>query len=274
MNNELNKNTLVKKKSKRSRDYELEQYFKKSGIKNNKNIQSQKNNRRKYKNGRTSNKFNKVLVNDDMIIETKINENKQVLKNEEVTLVKKKKIINLKIFKKEDKGKNKREIKLDKNKEKKKNIKIVQEPIVDKVKVKENSNNINVKNIIDVKSDVTIKNKENMLNDNLVFATKNKDYKKKRRKKYLRESLIFTLIFLIIDLVLYFTPLEVNVLCLFDIKYLNIIVTIIISMISLFVVSFILNYLISELLLKSKIRKMKKLQKNKGKDIKSKNCSK
>ena len=253
MKNEQKLNNLSKKKSKRSREYELELYYKKSGIKNNKNNKNQKKNSKKNHYDPVNKKVSKVLVNEDVVIQKEIQEDAQTFNNEEVTIVKKKKNIKLKLFKvdKKDKQSSGNKFKLCKNKTKKKS----------ESSVKKNSSDSNIKNVNKVKDSRKI------INNDLILNFENKDNKKARRKKYLKESIIFTLIFLVLDIILYFTPLKVQTLRLFDIGYLNIIVTIIILIVLLFVLSFVFNCLISELLLKFKIMKMKKLENKKENNV-------
>ena len=201
MNNNEKRKSTTKKKNNKTRDYELETYFKKSNV--NKNNQNKKNNKKKYKynNGNTI-KVTKVLVNDEVTV----NEVKSEPIKEEV-LVKKK-------------GKNKKVLVIDNN---------------------------------GLEKEIERQNKETkdllITNPSLEKTIKiiNSDLRKERIKGYLKESLIFTLVILLINVIIYFFTDEIAFLRLFDVEYLNIIVTIILFVILLFIGTFLINFLLSEL---------------------------
>jgi len=214
MNNNEKKKSTTKKKNNKIRDYELETYFKKSNV--NKNNQNKKNNKKKYKynNGNTV-KVTKVLISDDVIVKE----------------VKDKKTI-------------KEEVLVKKN-EKTKKVKETKKDVKDKkILIDDNS---------DLEKELERQNKETKdlltTNPSLEKTIKiiNSDLRKERVKGYLKESLIFTLIILVINIIIYFFTDEISFLRLFDIEYLNIIVTIIPFVILLFIGTFLINFLISEL---------------------------
>lgn len=288
VNNEFDKKNVAKKKNRKSNTYELELYFK-NNIKNNKN--NKKNDKKNKNKKKNTTQITKILVNDEMISETSIKKDNMPLVKE-ITLVKKQElIVSTKSNTKEAENKEKvinndiynksNEIQVDdcdlvKKKKfflinlfnKKKKSKYRRNDKKDKIK----------KNIIndELKHDNLVNNDENLIKKknnqkekieaNEILKEINKNNRKRRRKKYLKESLLFTIIILLIDIILYFITDYVSILRLFDIEYLNIIVTIVIVLLLLFIGSFIIDYLISELLIEFKRRlRNKKVDKIKNK---------
>lgn len=74
----------------------------------------------------------------------------------------------------------------------------------------------------------------------------NDDDKKSRRLIYLKESLIFSLIMIVIDLILLLLPIEYETLPIFKNPTANILIQVIIDFIFLFGISFVFDYLVGE----------------------------
>ena len=74
--------------------------------------------------------------------------------------------------------------------------------------------------------------------------------KKDRLKKYLKESLLFATIMTIFDIIGYFIFDEIILLKLFNLVYLNAIISVVISFIILFIISYLFDYAVSEISLK------------------------
>ena len=99
--------------------------------------------------------------------------------------------------------------------------------------------------------------KEKTKDDNF-FIDDAEDYKKKRLKKYLRESIFFAVMITLINLVAMKIFSYANYLKLFDIKWVNIALTVVLSLIFSYAVSIFIDCIVSELWIKYQKKKQKK----------------
>lgn len=111
---------------------------------------------------------------------------------------------------------------------------------------KENSIKKDIEEIKAVSSD-TYKAVKEKTSDKSIPLGKNKEDKKKRKKRYLKEALVFALIITFINLLSYVLFEYVNLLRIFDIKIFNVLATMIASFIISFIFSFIIDYIVSEI---------------------------
>ncbi len=143
----------------------------------------------------------------------------------------------------EKKEKQKKEIqKIVKKQEKKEKVKIKsKDKITKEGKLKKNFEEFKS---IGVDAYNTVREKTS---DRSIPIGKNKNEKKKRIIRYLKEALVYAIIITFINLLSYVIFDYVNLLRLFDIKIFNVLLTIIVSLIIGFIFSFIIDYTVSEL---------------------------
>ena len=103
-----------------------------------------------------------------------------------------------------------------------------------------------IEEIKNVSSDA-YKNVKEKTSDKSIPLGKSKEDKKKRKKRYLKEALVFALIITFINLLSYVLFEYVNLLRIFDIKIFNVLATMIASFIISFIFSFIIDYIVSEI---------------------------
>lgn len=109
--------------------------------------------------------------------------------------------------------------------------------------------------ISDLKKKETIPEKQD---ENLETIDNSKKTKEKLFKRCVFEALIYSVVITIINVIAYFIFDYVTVLRLFDVQYMNIIVTILLSLIINFMVAILVDYLFTELWIKFKDKKDKK----------------
>ena len=121
--------------------------------------------------------------------------------------------------------------------------------------------NINEFKSIGVDAYHTVKNKTS---DKDIPLGKNKEDKKLRKKRYLKESIVFAIIITFIYLILYIIFDDINLLRLSDIKIFNVISTICVLLVFGYIFSFIIDYIVSELWVKIRRKRLGDTNGNKG----------
>ena len=96
--------------------------------------------------------------------------------------------------------------------------------------------------------------KEKTTDQNIPLG-KTKEEKTTRRKRYIKEAIVYSLMLTIINVFCILFIDYFNFLRLFDVKYLNIIVTVLISLIINFFVAFMVDYFVTDVWLKGKRKK-------------------
>ena len=105
------------------------------------------------------------------------------------------------------------------------------------------------------KGTTTIHGVKEKVNDNSIPVGKSKAEKKKRSKRIIKESIVYAIILTIINVGCILVFNEFNFLRLFDIKTLNIVVTVLISLIFNFFVAFMIDFFVTGIWLKKKRKK-------------------
>ena len=105
---------------------------------------------------------------------------------------------------------------------------------------------------IKTKSVDTINVVKEKTTDRNIPIGKSKEEKKKRSKRFIKEAVIYSIILTIINVLCIVIFDYFNFLRLFDVKYLNVIVTIVISLIFNFFIAFMVDYFVTEVWLKGK----------------------
>lgn len=100
---------------------------------------------------------------------------------------------------------------------------------------------------IKIASSDAYKNVKEKTSDKSIPLGKNKEDKKKRKIRYLKEALVFAFIITFVNLLSYVLFEYVNLLRIFDIKIFNVLATMIASFIIGFIFSFIIDYIVSEI---------------------------
>lgn len=148
----------------------------------------------------------------------------------------------------------------------------VPDTILTKEKIKKEETNKNVKNnkikkgiknISNLRSDV-YNNVKSKTSDSSIPLGKSKKEKKERKRRYIKEAIVFALIITFINLLSYVLFDYVSLLRLSDIKIFNVLATMIASFIIGFIFSYIIDYLVSELWVKIKRKRTGGTDGNKG----------
>ena len=194
------------------------------------NRKKYQNQQKKYSDYNKTKTKKKIIIDevDNKNVSVKNVDNKKSVSSNEETVIKKK----------SSSPKKKEAIERKKRSEKRKTNKIT-ETIV------------NIKSIgVD-----TINNVKEITNDKNIPVGITKDEKKQRFKRLVEESLVFSIIITIIDVICILAFDYANFLRLFDVKSLNIIVTVIISLIFNFFIGFAVDYFITSLWVRIKRKK-------------------
>lgn len=200
--------------------------------------QRKERNRKKYQNQQKKyqdskkNKEKKKIIIDDQV------DNKLEVKQEE-------KPKEIDIFKEEDLVKKvKEEISIEKEKDKER-----------KEKRKTNRKAIHITQTITSIKEISvtkINSVREKVNDKNIPVGKTKEETVKRSKRLIKESIVYSIILTIINVLCILIFDYFNFLRLFDVKALNIIVTILLSLIFNFFVAFMIDYFVTEIWLKKK----------------------
>lgn len=188
---------------------------------NRKKYQSQQ---RKYQNNNKTSEKKKIVVEDQIEKKFVIEKDANLIKKEKTTDEKEKAI-----------KKREREERKEKRKRERKPINITKTL----VNIKEKS----VVKINEVKEKTT---------DQKIPVGKTKIDKKIRFKRFIKEAVVYAILLTIINTICILTIDYFDFLRLFDVKYLNIILTIAISLIFNFFVAFMIDYFVTEVWLKNK----------------------
>ena len=105
---------------------------------------------------------------------------------------------------------------------------------------------------IKTKSVDTINTVKEKTTDRNIPVGKSKEEKKKRSRRFIKEAIVYSIILTIINVLCIVIFDYFNFLRLFDVKYLNVIVTIVISLIFNFFIAFMVDYFVTEVWLKGK----------------------
>ena len=105
---------------------------------------------------------------------------------------------------------------------------------------------------IKTKSVDTINTVKEKTTDRNIPVGKSKEEKKKRTRRFIKEAIVYSIILTIINVLCIVIFDYFNFLRLFDVKYLNVIVTIVISLIFNFFIAFMVDYFVTEVWLKGK----------------------
>ena len=101
----------------------------------------------------------------------------------------------------------------------------------------------------------TITSIKESVNDKNIPSGQTKEEKVKRSRRYIKESIVYAILLSIIDVICILVFDEFNFLRLFDVKALNIVVTIVIALIFNFFVAYMVDYFVTIVWLKKKNRK-------------------